>query len=216
MKKTVKSILLGCIVILAFILYCNIRVVWFSSRRVFDDLSTVPRTHAALLLGAPPVTGSGSANAYFTHRIDACAELYRAGKVDVILVSGDNRDSRHNETDAARKALTEKGIPESALLVDEAGYRTLESVVRARDVFGLSSFVIVSQRFHNERAVFLAARSGVDAIGYNAPDAGADYGPRVILREYLARCRVFWDLLAVSPPAPAGEEARPALQEGWP
>jgi SanA protein len=109
--------------------------------------------------------------------------------------------------------LTEKGIPKSALLVDETGYRTLESIVRARDVFGLSSFIIVSQRFHNERAVFLAARYGIEAIGFNAPDVDAGYGPRVILREYLARCRVFLDLLAVCRPTPVAEDVQPALQD---
>ena len=212
MKKLLRILLVGCLVLFVVVVLCFNVVEWNSSGKTFDDVSMVPHAHAALLLGAPPVTAGGSANAYFTHRIDACAELYKAGKVEVILVSGDNRDFRHNETDAMRKALTEKGIPESALLVDEGGIRTLESVVRARDVFGLTSYVIVSQRFHNQRAVFLAAGNGIDAVGFNAPDVGPRGGFKVLLREYLARCKVFWDLLVSRRATPAGEAGEPAWQ----
>ena len=152
------------LLLLGFVLYCNIRIVCFSKTRLFDSVDDVPHRHAALVLGTSP-TGSG-----------------------------DNRHVKYNEPEAMKQALMDSGIPAEDIILDYAGFRTFDSVVRAKEVFGQSSFTVVSQRFHNERAVFIAGKKAIDAIGFNAGDVGLPYGLTTYIRECFARCKVFLDL----------------------
>ena len=96
------------------------------------------------------------------------AALYHAGKVDRIIVSGDNSTPTYNEPGMMREDLVARGVPDSVIHADYAGRRTLDSVVRASEIFGQDSLLVVSQRFHNERALYLAHAHGIDAIGMNA------------------------------------------------
>lgn len=208
LKRVSKVFRILFILLAAFccaVLYCNVRIQAVGRSRTYDSVRDIPHRHAALLLGTTPKTQSGNTNKYFTYRIDACAALYKAGKVDCIIVSGDNHRRNYNEPEAMRKALLAKGIPDSALFLDYAGFRTLDSVVRAKEIFGQSSFTIVSQRFHNERAIFIAKKKGLDAIGFNARDAGRRYGFKTRVREVFARCKVFLDLLVGKQPHFLGE-----------
>ena len=194
--KTFFRILLILLCALALVLVvCNLRVRNVARGRVFDDLQALSHQHAALLLGTSPRLRGGTPNPYFEYRMDAAAELFRAGKVDCILVSGDNHHASYNEPMAMRKALLERNIPDSLIFLDYAGFRTLDSVVRACEVFGQTSYIVVSQRFHNERAVYLAVRHGIDAVGYNARDVRAPGARRVRAREWLARVSACWDVL---------------------
>ena len=187
------------------ILYCNLRIDLHSRGRLYDSVQDIPHRHAALLLGTPPKTQSGTTNKYFTYRIDACVALYEAGKVDRIIVSGDNHRRNYNEPEAMRRALLDQGIPDRVIFLDYAGFRTLDSVVRAREIFGQDSYTVVSQRFHNERAIFIASKKKIDAIGFNARDAGRRYGFKTRVREVFARCKVFLDLLVGKRPHFLGE-----------
>ena len=126
-------------------------------------------------------------------------------QVHRILVSGDNRKEEYNEPEEMKNALVDKGIPEEVIFLDYAGFRTLDSVVRARDVFGQSEFIVVSQKFHNERAVFIAGKKGIKAAGFNAADVRAYYGFITHVREWGARCKVFLDLLFGKKPHFLGE-----------
>ena len=183
------------LVLLGFILYSNIRIDRYAKGRLYDTVSAVPHYHTALVLGTSPIGRNGGPNLYFLSRIDATAKLYEAGKIDRILVSGDNRKVEYNEPEEMKKALVDKGIPEEVIFPDYAGFRTFDSVVRAKEVFGQSEFIVVSQRFHNERAVFIAGKKGIKAAGFNAADVRASYGFITHVREWGARCKVFIDLI---------------------
>jgi SanA protein len=158
-----------------------------------EDVPAVPARKAALVLGCAP-TVQGRPNRFFTGRIEAAARLHQAGKVKALIVSGDNSTTQYDEPTAMKQALMKAGVPESAIHLDYAGFRTLDSVVRAREVFGQEAFVVVSQRFHNERAVFLARRLGMEATGFNAADVPGRRGLRTRLREYLARVQAVLDV----------------------
>ncbi len=134
-----------------------------------------------LLLGARP------GNRYFTRRIDSAAELYHAGKVKWLLVSGDNGRKNYDEASGMQQALIAKGVPAKVIFCDYAGFSTLDSVVRAKKVFGENHITIISQEFHNQRAIWLAKQYGIDAIGFNAPDLNMKHGLYTQLREKLAR-----------------------------
>ena len=205
-KKVIKGIIVVALFILAFIIYSNVRISSYSKTRVYDDLSDIPHYHTALVLGTSPEGRFGDPNRFFIARINAAAELYESGKIDRILVSGDNRHKDYNEPAAMRVALIEKGIPEDIIFLDYAGFRTFDSVVRAKEVFGQSAFIVVSQKFHTERAVFIAGKKGIDAIGYNATDVSLRSGGIIThVREWGARCKVFLDLLFGKKPHFLGE-----------
>ena len=193
------------LVLLGFILYSNIRIDRYAKDRLYDTVSTVPHYHTALVLGTSPIGRSGGPNRYFLYRIDATVKLYEAGKIDRILVSGDNHKRGYNEPEEMRKALVDKGIPEEVIFLDYAGFRTLDSVVRANEVFGQSEFIVISQKFHNERAVFIAKKKGIKAAGFNAADVPGRYGFITHVREWGARCKVFLDLLSGKKPHFLGE-----------
>lgn len=183
------------LILLGFILYSNIRIDKYAKGRLYNTVSAVPHYHTALVFGTSPIRRNGGPNQYFLARIDAAANLYEAGKVDRILVSGDNRKKEYNEPEEMKKALVNKGIPEAVIFLDYAGFRTFDSVVRAKEVFGQSEFIVVSQKFHNERAVFIAGKKGIQAVGFNAADVRASFGFLTHVREWGARCKVFLDLL---------------------
>jgi SanA protein len=134
-------------------------------------------------------------NLFYKYRIQAALELYRAGKVEFILVSGDNSTEHYNEPESMRDDLIAAGVPASRIFLDYAGFRTLDSIVRCKAIFGEDNIVVISQRFHNARALFLADHKGMHAIGYNAGDVGGEGGFMVLLREKLARTKMALDLI---------------------
>lgn len=152
----------------------------------------------ALLLGTSSHLINGNKNRYFEYRMDAAAELFHQHKVEYILVSGDNRQKNYNEPIAMQKALKSRGVPEENIVLDYAGFRTFDSMIRAKEVFGQSEFVVVSQKFHNERAVYIARHSSIDAYGYNARDVEASAGLKTRLREVLARVKMMLDLYVLN------------------
>lgn len=175
------------------LLLVSLRVWTAAGDRLHSDVDTVPERTTALVLGCPPRTEGGQPNLYFEHRMDAAAALYLAGKVERVLVSGDHRTPSYNEPRAMREALVARGVAEADIVADSAGLRTLDSVVRARAVFGADEVTIVSQEFHNRRAIYLADRFGVDAVGYNAEDVERRLWSQLSLREAAARIRAFVD-----------------------
>ena len=147
------------------------------------------------MLGTAQKLKDGQPNPYYTFRIRAVVQLYKAGKIDYVLVSGDNATIYYNEPMTFKKDLVKAGVPENKIFLDYAGFRTLDSMVRAKEIFGLESVTVISQKFHNERAIYLAERKGLSAIGFNAKDVSGSDGLNVRIREYFARVKVFIDLL---------------------
>lgn len=175
---------------------------------VYGNTNDIPYNKVGLLLGTNPIGPSGGPNYYFTYRIKAAVRLYEAGKISYILVSGDNHSKAYDEPMCMKKALMEKGIPESVIYLDYAGFRTLDSIIRAKEIFGQDSFTIISQKFHNERAICLARHYGISAIGFNAKDVrmAATNLKIAIGRESLARVKMYIDILINKQPKFLGEE----------
>ena len=156
--------------------------------RIFTSLETVPPNEVGLVLGTSKLTRHGAPNLHFNQRIAAAAALYHAGKVRHLLVSGDNHIASYNEPTDMRDALVAAGVPASAITCDYAGFRTLDSVVRAREVFSLQQCTIISEAFHCPRAVWIARQHGLDAVAFAAPDVGLKgWSLRADVREQLAR-----------------------------
>ena len=169
-KYCVRFLLFGLILLLGTILLCNRIIIHNTESCLYDQVETIPENRVGLLLGTSPKLRGGRPNLYFNYRITAAVELFQAGKISRILVSGDNRRMNYNEPVEMRKALIAHGIPDSVIVMDFAGIRTLDSVIRAKKVFGQDRFTIISQRFHNERALYIAGRNGIEAVGFNAKD----------------------------------------------
>lgn len=183
--------MLGAVILVAF---SDALILNASRGRVYSEVSSTPYNRVGLVLGTSPYMRNGTTNPFFEHRMDAALALYRAGKISVILVSGDNERRTYNEPARMKEALLERGIPERSLIVDSAGLRTLDSVVRAGSVFRLGRFTIISQGFHNRRALFVARAAGLDAIAFNARDVGGYAGLRQAVREHLARTLAVLDV----------------------
>lgn len=164
-----------------------------ASDACFEELEHVPVAPVALVLGCAPRLADGRANLYFARRIDAAVELYRSGRVRALIASGDNRSNDYDEPTAMKAALVAAGVPEEHVYCDFAGFRTLDSVARAELVFGQRRIVVVSQRFHVERAVYLARARGIEAFGYCARSVGGSSGRRMRVREVVARAAALID-----------------------
>ena len=169
-----------------------------ASGRIFRSTETIPTNDVALVLGTSKKTSRGNPNLHFNQRIEAAAELFKAGKVRHLLVSGDNSVKNYDEPTDMRDALVEAGVPKEAITCDYAGLRTLDSVVRAKTVFGLTNFTIVTEEFHCSRSVWIARRHGLDVVVFAAPDLSVRWSARVKIREALARVWCAVDLYVVN------------------
>ena len=203
MKKVIKigvwSTVTIMVVCLALMLICNQIVVNNARGKAFSDIDSIKYNKVGLLLGTTPQARIGRiTNYFFIYRIDAAEQLYKAGKIEQILISGDeNSLDGINETECMRDSLVARGVPASAIILDDKGYRTICSVVNANKVFGLKSFTIISQEFHNERALYQAEQLGLDVEniqGFNAKMPKSRRAFLTTIREYFARVKMFWDL----------------------
>lgn len=180
---------------------------WVESRaagRITGDPARVRPAPVALVLGTSPGSRDHP-NPYFEHRMDAAAALHRAGKVRTLLVSGDNREVHYNEVAAMRRALIARGVPAAAIQGDDAGLRTLDSVLRARSVFRSNELIVVSQHFHAARAIAIARHHGIEARGFAAADVPHRDQVPTLLREIGARMKMVWDLYVAHTAPPLAE-----------
>lgn len=205
-KNILKIFLLLFVAGIIFIAFANYSIKKESSPFLFSEAAKIPQTKAAILLGTSKILNNGMPNAYFDNRMDAAVTLYKSGKIKCIIVSGDNSRKNYNEPEDMQQALIRQGVPQDRIFLDFAGFRTLDSVVRAKEIFGQKKLVIISQKFHNERAVFLARQNGIEAYGYNAEDVNKYAGFKTNLREYLAKAKAYWDLLFGVEPKFGGEK----------
>lgn len=196
MRKRLKYALFAVVITpLIMIFSANKLIVNTAENKVFDETSSVKPNEVGLILGTSKLLKNGQINLFYQYRVDAAVALYNAGKIEFILVSGDNSTLNNDEPTDFKNDLIENGVPAERIFLDYAGFRTLDSVVRAKEIFGLTEVTFISQKFHNERAIYLAEKKGIKAIGFNARDVGGQSGTKVMLREYLARVKVFVDLL---------------------
>ncbi len=210
LKKRIKNLLkiisVATVVLLVLILISYYSVEFRTRNRVFDNVDDLPPNMVGLVLGTTKYVYGSTLNPYYLNRIDAAAQLFKAGKVEYLLVSGDNGQVEYNEPVKMKKDLVEKGIPEDRIFLDYAGFRTLDSIVRSRDIFGQEKITVISQEFHNERAVFIALSKDIDAVGYNAKDVSYRTGFKTNVREIFARVKMMFDLAVGVQPKFLGEK----------
>lgn len=201
-----------CAVVAAAIL---VGAVWFgveldSRARIYTNLADIPPAKAGLVLGSSRLLRDYVANPYFQNRITAAAALYHVGKVEYLIVSGNQaRGGRprggYDEPADMRSALIEAGVPADRIYRDYAGFRTLDSVLRARLVFGQDRVIVVSQQFHLARALFLAERHGIQDDGYEAQAVPQRYAAKTQIREVAARVAALIDVTINTPPRFVGK-----------
>lgn len=202
-----RLILTGIFAVLLFLAACNAWVIMSTSQRVFSEINEVPATDIALVLGTSKRFASGEPNAYFEHRMDAAARLFKAGKIKHLLLSGDNRTQYYDEPGDMKKALQKRGLPDSAFSADKAGLRTLDSVVRSNKVFGTREIMVVTQRFHAYRAVFIGQHHGMNTYAFTAQSLPVRTSLNLLFREFLARPMAVIDLYVLKKkPTELGEE----------
>lgn len=194
-KRSLKWSGIGIGLIVCFVLVFNGLIEGKTEHKTYSSVSDIGYNRVGLVLGTSKFLGNGRLNLFFKYRVEAALELYHSKKIDFILISGDNSRKTYDEPTDFKNALIEGGIPESNIYLDYAGFRTLDSVVRAKKIFGLNKMTVISQKFHNQRAIYLSNYYDIEAIGYNAKDVTGKNGLKVKIREYFARTKVFIDLL---------------------
>ena len=190
-KWTARLLLLGILAVYLLDQYIALS----TSDNIYTTVKEVPAKRAALLLGTAKYVAKGKKNYFYVYRIRAAVALWKAGKVHAIVVSGDNQSKYYNETERMYKDLIKAGVPKKYIFSDNAGLRTLDSIVRAEAIFDLEDYIIVSQKFHLERALFIGKAKGQKVIGFTAKDKeGTKAANKMIVREYLARVKAFLDV----------------------
>lgn len=205
MKKVLKYgvYLILCVILLTW--FANYRVSKTTQYQLYTSVNTIPHNKVGVVLGTTKLLAGGYINYYFTYRIEATAALFKAGKIDYIVVSGDHSRNDYNEPKDMEQALIELGIPQDKIYLDYAGLRTLDSVFRMKAIFGQDNFTIISQPFHNERAIYIANHLDLNTVAFNAKDVSRNYGFKTMLREKLARVKVLLDNLFNKKPKYLGE-----------
>lgn len=198
-RKIFTAIGLILAAFISIIIICDQSVAYNAEGRLFDNVDSIPHREVGLILGTSLVsTWYGRRNYYFDHRIKAGAELYKAGKVDWLVVSGGdyrNTENGYDEPVAMRDSLMKQGVDSTRIILDYDGTRTLNSIAKMRDVYGQDSITIISQKYHNERALYQAKHLGIDAIAFNAKTPGRRISWwRNRGREVLARVKLFMDV----------------------
>lgn len=191
-----------------FVLWINLEVTKTGQKYSYDSVSTLPHNHCAVVLGTSKYVALGKVNLYYTYRIQSAVLLYKNKKIDYIIVSGDNKHRSYNEPVSMFNDLIEAGIPRERIILDYAGFRTLDSVVRCFMVFGQHQFTVISQPFHNHRAIFIGRKRGLEVIAYNAGDQVGRPSIKVIIREIGARVLLAYDLLTGTQPHFLGEQIK--------
>jgi SanA protein len=181
------------LIFVAVVAYANITAIWTSRGRIFSEVSKVPPTKIGLVFGTSDRV-AGRENLYFRYRIEAAVEVWNAGKLETLIVSGDHSSRYYNEPNKMKQALIERGLPADRIVCDYAGLRTLDSVIRAKEIFGADPILFISQRFQNERAIYLAKANGIEAYGFDARDVNAYDGFKTNWREVGARVKMWLDV----------------------
>lgn len=191
MKRFVISVVLMLVIIICV---CNVWIVTSTEGRVFSDINLLPDHQIGLVLGTSHRSVGGGPNPFFQNRIETAAALYSLGKIDHFILSGDHSTVFYNEPLEMQKALIKKGVPASAITLDYAGLRTLDSIVRSKKIFGQNKITIITQPFHSYRALFISRYYEMDAVAMVAEEPELDRTFKVRLREYLARTKAVLDL----------------------
>lgn len=218
MKGIVKALLktINIIFYILIVFFIVSAIVYFyishyTKDYIFSKIENLPFNEVGLVLGTSPVTREGHPNLFFINRMEATRELFDFEKISYVLVSGDNQTVSYNEPKYMRNFLLKLNIDEYSIVSDYGGRRTLDSVLRSNEIFNQNKITIISQKYHNERAIFIARKKGINAVAYNAkypyPNSfkNLPINIKIFLRELLARDLAVLDILTNKKPAILGE-----------
>jgi SanA protein len=195
-------------ILVAITIIANQKVDSATANDIYNDAAKVPANRVGLLLGTSKTLSNGKPNQYFTYRIDAVVQLINARKIKYVVISGDNSKHNYNEPQDMKEALMQRGLPENRIYLDYAGFRTYDSVYRMQAIFGQTDFTIISQEFHNRRAVYIAQTLYLHAVGFNARNVTKFYGFKTNIREKFSRVKMFIDLAFNKKPKFLGEQIK--------
>ena len=205
MKKLLKIFTVCVLFCITAIIVSDAMTIFSTKQNIYSEVENIPANKVGLLLGTNKYYGNGLINLFYKYRLEATIELYDAWKIEYILATGDNGREGYDEATAMHDDLVAAGVPDEKIFLDYAGFRTLDSVVRAKEIFGQESYIIISQKFHLERALFLARSEGINATGFTARDVPVKRAPRVWIRERLARVKMILDIVFWVEPKFGGE-----------
>lgn len=205
-KKPTKVLLLLLLAITLFLFFSNREVERFSADFHSCNIDSLPNCKTALVLGTSKYLRGGLKNDYFFNRIHAAVYLFHKKKIKYLILSGDNSQENYNEPAMMRKELRRYGIPDSVMFADYAGFRTFDSMVRAKEIFGQNKLLVISQEFHNERAIFIGRNKGMEVWAFDAPDVASYKQMKTRTREIFARAKVVLDILFGIEPHFLGEK----------
>lgn len=187
----------------------NYWIIKSTRNQLFSELDKTPGNDIGILLGTGKTLRSGDENLFFKYRIEAASALFKAGKIKHIIVSGDNHKKEYDEASDMCDALIAQGVPDSCITLDYAGFRTLDSMVRCLKIFGQKKATVISQAFHNQRAVFIGNYYDMDVVGFNAKDVPKQFSLKTRVREYFAKFKAVLDLYVMhTKPKFLGEEIK--------
>jgi SanA protein len=209
-KKSVKRSIYVTVLLALFsgltILYADHVIEKAATGKTFSGVNDLPNVKVGLLLGTSKHISNGGPNQYFSNRITAAIELFKAGKIEDIIISGDNSRKGYDEPTDMRNELIKNGIDSTRIYLDYAGFRTFDSMVRLKEIFGQKQAIIISQKFHNERAIYIAEKLGIQTFGYNAGEVEKYFGIKTAIREKFARVKVILDFMFGVQPKFLGEK----------
>ena len=208
MNKIIYKLYKLALCTLLLIMLTNVWVEYTASNYLYNTTNEIPYNKVGVVLGTSKYLVNGQENLFYKYRIAAAVKLYNSGKIKYIIISGDNGSKYYDEPTTFKKDLIKQGVTETHIFLDYAGFRTLDSVIRAKAIFGQQSFTVISQQFHNERAITIGNLKGIKVIGYNAKDVKGHSGLKVKIRELLARVKVLIDEITFKQPKFLGEPVK--------
>jgi SanA protein len=194
LRDLIRVVLTAAFAVVVFLIACNMWVILSTDNQVYTELREIPASKVALVLGTSKRFADGRPNTYFENRINAAARLYKEGKIQHLILSGDNRTKYYNEPRDMKNALLQRGVPESAITLDYAGLRTLDSMARSKLIFDQNELIVVTQKFHSYRAVFIGEYYDIKTVAYAADDLPPRESMNILFREFLARPMAVLDL----------------------
>ena len=192
-KKWLKIAVIVSVTLITSVLAADFYMSFSTRAQLYQDIEVLPAQETALVLGTSKYIRR-TLNPYYQYRIDAAIELYKQNKVSHFLLSGDNAHRSYNEPWTMKRDLLKAGIPEESITLDYAGFRTLDSVQRAKEIFDANSLTIVTQQFHCQRAVFIANNFDMDTVCLVVPSPSGWANTKIRIREVLARTKAMLDL----------------------
>ncbi len=205
LKSLLKYFALLAVLVWAIVLFADWRVNSIGKPKMYTTVEALPDAPTVIVLGAS-VYANGNLSPVLKDRVDTALELYNSGKVERFLLSGDHGQNNYDEVNAMKDYLNKRGVPNSVIFLDHAGFDTYDSMYRAQYIFNVQQAIVVTQRFHLPRALYIANRLDLNYIGFVADKRQYRSLESFERREYLAKIKAVWEVLINKKPTYLGEK----------